>query len=432
MAGFRYDLIPPGTAVLCALSGGADSMYLLCRLLEGGCAVKCAHYNHRLRDTAQRDEDFVRRWCADRGVPLLVGSGPVAAEAERLGQGVEETARRMRYAFLEETAKREGCRLIATGHHSGDQAETVLMNLIRGSGLKGLSGIPEQRGRLIRPMLGISRQEILTYLNTHGVPHVEDETNFDTAYTRNKVRHQLIPLLEELNPRAVSHICAAAARLREDGAELDRQGQELAAQAEQTADGVTIPLHTLCAAPRSVALRAVFRLTEQVGGSCDAAHGQRVLELCGGDRPSGQLELPGCTVRRVYDRLEFAPPGQRVTPEPIPLKDGENRWGDWVIRCEPSLCPTRAYVSREEFYLKKGSYLIRSRREGDGLRLGKRPNKTVKKLMIEEQIPTHLRPRIPILEGEGTAAAAGGLGPHVGALAEPGEACLHITVRKGE
>jgi len=145
MADFRYDLIPAGATVLCALSGGADSMYLLSRLLEGGCAVKCAHYNHHLRETAQRDEEFVRHWCREQGVLLIVGGDDVAAHAARLGKGVEETARQMRYAFLEETAAREGCALIATGHHAGDNAETVLMNLIRGAGMKGLCGIPERR-----------------------------------------------------------------------------------------------------------------------------------------------------------------------------------------------------------------------------------------------------------------------------------------------
>ena len=424
---FRYDMIPGGAAVLCALSGGADSMYLVCRLLEGGVSVKCAHYNHHLRETARRDEAFVRGWCADRGIPLIVGDGEVAAEADRTGQGVEETARRMRYAFLEETAEREGCRLIATGHHAGDQAETVLMNLIRGSGRKGLCGIPERRGNIIRPMLSISRKEIEAYLTARGIPHVEDETNGDMSYTRNRVRHELLPLLEELNPRAAEHICAAADRLREDEEELSRQGRELAALAEETAGGLSAAADLIAGAPRPIALRALMELLD----SADARHLDSVLALCEGDDPSAQLDLPGCTVRRVYDRLLIVSDRKEETLCPVSLHSGENRWGDWVITCETALCPVKAYVSREEFYLKPGSYLIRSRREGDRLRLGERPEKTVKKLMIDERVPRHLRHRIPVLEGDG-AAAAGGFGPHREALALPGEACLHITMKKGE
>lgn len=424
---FRYELIPAGATVLCALSGGADSMYLLSRLLEGGCAVKCAHYHHRLRETADRDEQFVRDWCRKQGVPIIVGHGDVAARAAELGQGIEETARQMRYAFLEETAKREGCDLIATGHHAGDHAETVLMNLIRGTGLKGLCGIPERRERLIRPMLNVSRGDIEAYLTAHEIPHVEDETNTDESYTRNRVRHQIIPLLEELNPRAVEHICAAAARLREDEEELSGQGRKLAELATETAEGISISASALADAPRPIAMRA---LAELLGGRVSAVHLEKVLLLCRGEEPSVQLDLPGCTVRRVYDQLLISAQNRGEVPEPTVLTDGEKRWGDWIITCENALCPVKAYVSREEFYLKPVEYLIRSRREGDEIQLGNRPNKTVKKLMIEGQVPRHLRSRVPILATETEVAAVGGFGSHREALAEAGEDCFHIIMRK--
>ena len=161
--GFRFDLIPPGSGVLCALSGGADSMYLLCRLLEGraryGWTVQAAHLNHGLRATARRDEDFVRSWCETWDVPLTVGHGDVSGYAGRESLSIEEAGRVLRYALLEETAAREGLSLIATGHHAGDNAETVLMNLIRGCGLNGLTGIPERRGNIVRPMLQVERRE---------------------------------------------------------------------------------------------------------------------------------------------------------------------------------------------------------------------------------------------------------------------------------
>ena len=157
MDGFRFDLIPPGNGVLCALSGGADSMYLLCRLLEGaekyGWRVQAAHLDHGLRPTAKRDEEHVRAWCGSHGVPLTVEHAGVAGYAAREGLSIEVAGGELRYAFLEETAGELGAARIATGHHAGDNAETVLMNLIRGCGLKGLTGIPERRGNIVRPML---------------------------------------------------------------------------------------------------------------------------------------------------------------------------------------------------------------------------------------------------------------------------------------
>ena len=427
---FRCDLIPKGSTVLCALSGGADSMYLLSRLSECGCAVRAAHYNHGLRSTAKRDEDFVRGWCEEQGIPLAVGCGDVAAYAAARGMGVEEAARELRYDFLQKAAAELGCDLIATGHHAGDNAETVLMNLIRGCGLSGLCGIPERRGNIVRPMLEVTREEIDGYLAARRIPHVEDETNGDTAYTRNRIRHQLIPLLEELNPRAVSHISSAARRVEEDEKELRRQAELLLSACVQTEteEGTSIPVKILTAAPRPVALRAVRKLAP----AAQAVHLETIMELCEKEDPSIQIDIPGGTVRRVYDFLLFSAEELPV-PDAAALCGGVQRWGGWEIVCTPAVCPPKAYVDPTRFYLRKGGYVIRSRREGDGLRLGKRPLKSLKKLMVEQRVPRHLRALVPVLDdGTGQAAAAGGIGPHRESLAEPGTDCLYIIIRKGE
>lgn len=431
--GFRYDLIPAGVSVLCALSGGADSMYLLCRLLEGAgpgnYTVRCAHYNHRLRDSAARDEQFVQRWCQSLGIPLAVGAGDVAGQAARSGRGLEETARDMRYAFLRDAAARTGCALIATGHHSGDNAETVLMNLIRGCGLAGLSGIPERRGALIRPMLTVTRAEIGAYLTAHSIPHVEDESNGDQSYTRNKIRHQLLPLLEELNPAASAHIAAAARIAAEDDAELTRQAQQLLALCEETAAGLSIPASALSGAPRPLAIRALRRLAP----GARAVHLEGLLALCSDSRPSGRLDLPCGAAQRVYDRLVLSYADGPPPPGPAVLSPGVTSWGAWRIACTPALCPAKAYLSPEEFYLRPGGYLIRPRQEGDKIRLGHRPQKTIKALMIERRVPRCERAFIPVLAAaDGAMAAVGGFGPHWDALAQPGDPCLHITIEKGE
>lgn len=428
MANFRYDLIPREGCVLCALSGGADSMYLLCRLLEAGYEVRAAHYNHNLRPTANRDERFVRDWCADHRVPLSVGGGDVTRYAAENGMGLEEAARELRYRFLHQTAAESGCDLIATGHHAGDNAETVLMNLIRGCGLNGLSGIPERRGMLVRPMLAITRADIDAYLSAHAIPHVEDETNTDQNYTRNRIRHQLIPLLEELNPQAIRHIADSARRCAADEAELQRLSELLLAQSEDRDEGISIPLSALADAPRPIALRALRRLAPEAR----SVHLESILELCDRSGPSARLDIPGGTVRRVYDTLLFAPELERP-PAPVPLCEGTHRWGRWHIVCTNAVCPPKAYVDPTRFYLRQGSYTVRSRWEGDVIRLGSRPAKTLKKLMVEERIPRHLRELVPVLaHGNGRPAAVGGFGPDKDALAVPGTACLRVNMYKGD
>ena len=425
---FRFELIPPGTAVLCALSGGADSMYLLCRLLEGGYRVKCAHYNHSLRPTADRDEAFVRSWCREHGVPLTVGRGEVAARAEKLGLGLEECAREMRYSFLEQTARAEGCALIATGHHAGDNAETVLMNLVRGSGLKGLCGIPERRGNLIRPMLEVRREEIEDWLSAHGVPHVEDETNGEDCYTRNRIRHRVMPLLEELNPRAEEHITAAAGRLREDEGLLQRLAEELLGRCEEREDGLAVPAQDLADAPRPLALRACGILARRAGLGTQAAHLEGIYALCRGESPSAERDVPGGTVWREYEWLVFGHKAPMV-PEEIPLtREGTTRWGRWTVTCRVETAPEKAYIHPGSFYLRTEDYTLRPRREGDRVKLGKRPEKTVKKLMIEEKIPAHRREQIPVVALGDGAAAVGGLGPDARFLAKGGQQSLHITL----
>ena len=281
----EYAMLPTGGHVLCAVSGGADSVCLL-HLLKGraeaeGFALTAAHFDHGLRgEDSRRDAAFVEQLCRDWGVPCVTGSGDVAAEARRRGAGIEETARDLRYTFLEQTADRVGAGVIATAHNADDNVETLLLHLVRGSGLQGLTGIPPRRGRLVRPLLTTPRAEIEAYLEAHGLPHVEDASNADPAFARNKLRHQVLPLLRDLNPRLEESLGEAIGRLRADNDYLNAQAANAAREAAWADDDLVIRTELVARAPDPIAVRMIrWMLLEMGEHQFGSAHLQAVVDL---------------------------------------------------------------------------------------------------------------------------------------------------------
>ena len=215
----QQEMVRAGDRVICAVSGGADSvallfaLYLLKDKLE--IELEAAHFNHNLRGAeSSRDETFVRELCDRYDIPLHVGSGVITAGKK----GLEAAARDARYAFLKSLPGK-----IATAHTADDNAETVLMHLIRGTGLKGLGGITPVHGRVIRPMLTVTRAEVEAFLEEWCLHHVEDSSNQGDAFLRNRLRHHVMPLLKEENPRLAENLSRMALRLREDEAVLSRE-----------------------------------------------------------------------------------------------------------------------------------------------------------------------------------------------------------------
>lgn len=441
----EYDMLPAGALVLCAVSGGADSMcllHLLCTLApEWGFSLRCAHFNHHLRGAeSERDEEFVRTWCAGRDIPLSIGSGDVRAEAERTGRGIEETARALRYEFLERIARETGAARIATAHTANDNAETLLLHLARGAGLQGLTGIPPRRGKVVRPLLNVTRAEVENYCTAHGVEYVEDSTNADEAYTRNFLRRRVMPLLEQVSPRAVEHMSAAAGRLRSDHNYLNALAEQIAAQARMTPEGLVIEAGLLAPLPGPVASRAARQLMERAGGgkNCTAAHVDALLKLCRSGGPSGRADLPGLTVRREYGALALTPASASALPPlPTPVREeGRTVYGDtgWSVICRKALCPKKNLKNPDTFYLSRakieGALTLRPRRTGDMIQLPLRSRKSLKKLFIDEKVPLTRRDLLPILADDAGVLAAAGFGPDVSRLAQPGEAAFEIRLKK--
>jgi tRNA(Ile)-lysidine synthase len=223
----RHGLCPPGTAVLVGVSGGSDSVALLRALLELSRTsdfrvAGVGHFNHRLRDTAARDEAFCRDLAGALDVPFAAGEADVATHAVAEKLSIEDAARRLRYDFLERAAHDVGATRVAVGHTLDDQAETVLLKLMRGAGATGLGGVYPKRDIVIRPLIEASRDELRAWLASLGQPWMEDETNADLSNPRNRVRHRVLPELDAAYGGSTRSALARSAELaREDGHLLD-------------------------------------------------------------------------------------------------------------------------------------------------------------------------------------------------------------------
>ena len=407
----RRRLLGKADRVLVAFSGGADSAALVAALAElrdrrlvG--AVTALHVDHRLRPGGAAEAAACAGVCARLGVPFE----SVAVEV-RAGN-VQAEARRARYAALADSAARAGATRIATGHTRSDQAETVLLRLLRGAGAKGLGAIPPRRGAVVRPLIDRSRGEVLAYLAERGLPHVEDPTNATPRYLRNRLRAEVVPRLEALAPHAERALARAADLLRSDERALDRRARPLL-------DGATASLRALLDEPPAVRRRAVRRLWRRAAGSArglGAGHVEAVLRLLRRRGP-GRVALPrGLEARVAGGRLEVRrPPVPAAAP---PLSE--------IAR--PGLYRLPGHGMLEVRAPPEGAIAwplrVRGRRAGDRFRPeGGRGSKKLKAWLIDRKVPREERDALVVV-----ADAAGWvlLLPSLGARAEGAGAFLAV------
>ena len=377
----KYDLIRPGDEILCAVSGGADSMALLWALYllkdEWDLKLSAAHFNHHLRfEESDRDEAFVRDFCESYGIPLHVGSGQVAPGKK----GLEAAARDARYAFLRTLPGKN-----ATAHTADDNAETVLLHLVRGTGLKGLGGIRPRNGSVIRPMLNITRADVEEFLAEYAISHIEDSSNHTDEFLRNRLRHQVMPLLTAENPRIAENLSTMALRLRQDEEALaDLAAFDGAPQVDA--------LRTMAPALRA---RALERFLKDSGvKEPEAAHIAQAEALVFSDNPSARAYFPGgITIGRNYGILEVLPP--QVDS----------------IQCQMTISPATEILNTADTFtvIPQGEIFIRSRQSGDTIRLSG-GTKSLKKLFIDRKIPAARRASIPVVCDEGGILGVYGIG----------------------
>lgn len=432
----KYDMLPPGTRVLCALSGGADSVCLLHYLASlPGVTVLAAHYNHRLRGKeSDRDEAFVRKMCADMGIMCFVGSGNVKAYARAHGLGTEEAARLLRYAFLQETAGEQRCTRIATAHNANDNAETVIMNLARGTGLKGLCGIPPVRGNIVRPLLETTRQEIESYLAGHGLEHVEDSSNASDDYSRNRVRHHVLPVLESINPSCAGAIAAAMESLREDEDYLSGLARDFI---QENAEENRVPVDALLSLPAPV-MKRVIRLMH--GGQLSSYHVRSIINICLVRSLHAHADVPGMRVTREFGTLIFGTAPSSAIPETeiFPGQDVFIPEAGVKVSCRMAEKGAEIHNSLTTFFFKSanicGRMSIASRREGDKIALaGRGCTKSLKKLFSEARLTLDERLCTPVIYDEAGPIAVMGFGAAQRCAAVPGDTdVILIEIKKEE
>lgn len=375
----EYALFSPGDKVICAVSGGADSMALLWSMYmlreKLGITLECAHFNHQLRgEESDRDAAFVRQFCADYHIPFHYGTAKVVAGEK----GLEAAAREARYAFFRELPG-----IIATAHTADDNAETVLMHLLRGTGLKGLGGISPKSGNVIRPMLSTTREDVLAFLAEYSISYVEDSSNLTNDFLRNRLRHDVVPLLKTENPKFSPNISQMALRLRQDETFLQ-------SQTPKTAD-----VSALVAMHPSIRARSIAGFLEDAGIKEPSAQQIGSVEgLLYSKKPSASVCFPnGVIVRRNYACLESG--GNISAPEPVQLPcPGSVTFGPWRITARMA---ERECNTKYRFMVwAVGDIIVRSRQAGDKITFAF-GTKSLKKLFVDDKIPAKERPCIPVI-----------------------------------
>ena len=399
---FELGLVSKGDTVLCALSGGADSVAMTLILNENkealGINVIAAHVNHMLRgDEADRDEEFCREFCQRHGIPFYPLRGDAAQFAKEMGTGTEDGARALRYSLLNGIPADK----LAVAHNAEDNLETVLMRLARGGGTRGLSGIPPVNGKIIRPIMVLERSEVEEFCRLRNEAWVTDSTNLSDDYTRNKLRHRVLSELKELNPAVCRLVLENSLRMREEDGYLDREAQKLI----DAEGGLTAEL--LKGSDVVLARRMIRLESEKVGLSLDGKTVEKLLSLAVSGKSRFYYDVNKSRFVGEYGRLRFEKNGEtesfcfELTAE-TPVETEL-----WRITMVPRGKKTEnIYKKFNIFSLSsdtiQGTLVIRSRLQGDSFcRNRGSGTKKLSRVFSDMKMERSLRDTLPLLADDG-------------------------------
>lgn len=418
----HHKMLDGCDGIVAAVSGGCDSSVLLHVLwklsTEMGFKIICAHINHNLRGSeSERDEAFVRSLCEKYGIECRVLSANVAEYAEKNRLSTEEAGRKLRYEFFEHCTKElsENAK-IATAHSLSDCAETYIFNSARGASLSGICGIPPVRGKIIRPLIEFSREQIEAYANEHGVDYVTDSTNLTDEYTRNKIRHGVIPVMKEINPGFEKAFLRLSKNLYDARDYIDSESAALLekAKTENGFDG-----KILKNAHSALKNRASAMILEIFGFDFDFERTLRLAERFGNGDFKEELSKNEYLVQK--DGIVFKETKAEKSPEIVKTDFEEGKFEISseklaeisVFPCEEfkNLHKLNKFVLKDTFDFDKikGKAVIRSRKEGDKADIHG-GTKTLKKLFIEEKIPAEKRSSVAVVADDEGVLWIEGLG----------------------
>ncbi len=414
----KNGLILPGDTVIVGFSGGPDSLCLsdLLRRLSGryGWRIILAHFDHQLRgEDSREDARFCREWAVSKGMDFRTVARDIADEARISGESTELAARRCRYAFFAQIQSETGAQRIALGHHQDDQAETVLMRLIRGTGIDGLAGMrPMRRDGVIRPLLAEPRTEILRYCSQEALTPRVDHTNMENTYTRNGLRLEILPLLaERYNPRIAEALCRTAAQAAEDSDCLNHMADAFITKQGKAAAGyVELSVESLREQPAAIQKRVLRNSVRRVTGSAEnleSEHLEQILKLLSASQTGKQTVFCGARIQRNYGVLTIREDKEKPVFEEVEIqaKPGVVKvfGGQFVLRMltrqqwETSTNRGPGIIVIDAGSIR-GSLRIRQRKSGDAMiPLGMKGFKKIKNMMIDLKIPRDIRDTIPVL-----------------------------------
>src|SRR5262245_29076675 len=441
----RSGMLRGGETVLVGVSGGADSVALLEVLrslaAEWQLTLRAVHVNHGLRAGAEADADFVRGLCARWEISLDVER--VAVRQGPPWEGLEAEARRARYAAFRDVARRTGAQRIATAHTADDQAETVLMRILEGAGPRGLAGIAASRGMLIRPLLSARRADVEAYLRARDLTWVEDESNRDLRFLRNRIRHQVLPFLAEaIEPSIVDRLVRSAALARSMVEGLERAAaHELTRLAQRVPEGFILRASDLDTLPHELAAETVRHAGRELGhGSALRRHAHQSLRrLLVPGVARGSFRMGGLVVERSGRWLRVGPPSlPPLAPRDLPVPGtialpeiGSVLEARCFSRPPGYAVPHEAGQAAFDADLLPDRLQIRARRTGDRFApFGGPFERRLKSLLIDAGVPRWSRQRVPLIEAAGDIIWVAGLRRGRAAPIAPGtRRILEVTLR---